>query len=396
MNIVCLAGDLIPTKLGGAEMHVVEVVKRLARKNHIYLFVGANTSIETEFTQNISVHPLHYPKIPNLSELSFILFSIPQLVWFFIRHKPSCDVIWAKQCFPQAPLAIMLKYLYHKPVYVTVQNPLLLRQELVVSSWLTPIQQFLASILEPLIKHSLRYANCSACVSQYSAKEAKKFGAKNIVIIPNGVDSKLLLRYQFKPYKRHGILQIVSTSSLIPRNGLDTLIQSLSYLPTSIKFHLTIAGSGPEQAKLQNLVKSLNLHSNVSLNGRLSNASVAKLLSTAHLMIRPSRWEGFGVSFIEAMAVGVPVIATPVGGITDFISNRQTGLLVPPDKPKALAQAILELAKHPDLAHKLSQNAHKLIAQQYTWDTIASQVESQLVKLASENKPKLVPILRKV
>lgn len=171
------------------------------------------------------------------------------------------------------------------------------------------------------------------------------------------------------------MLKIISTSSLIPRNGLDTLIQACSLL--KIRWQLTIAGDGPEEEKLKKLAKGLP----VQFLGRVTNNKIPQLLRMSNLFVRPSRFEGFGSSFIEAMAAGIPVIGTPVGGITDFIDNKKTGLLVPPNDYKALAEAMEKLYKDKTLYHALVKNGRRLVRGKYDWDLIASQVYNEMEKL---------------
>ncbi len=173
------------------------------------------------------------------------------------------------------------------------------------------------------------------------------------------------------------VYKIITTSSLIPRNGLDTLIKACRLL--TFDFELAIAGSGREESNLKKLAQGLP----VKFLGRVPNKQVPNLLMTSDLFVRPSRFEGFGNSFIEAMAAGLPIIGTPVGGITDFLVDSQTGLMVPVDDPLKLAQAITRLAKDRKLALKLSQNGRKLVKEQYTWDIVAKKVWTEWQKLTT-------------
>ncbi|MCL4390425.1 MAG: glycosyltransferase family 4 protein [Patescibacteria group bacterium] len=171
------------------------------------------------------------------------------------------------------------------------------------------------------------------------------------------------------------MIKIITTSSLIPRNGIDVLINACKLL--AISYQLVIAGDGPERAKLEKLAADMP----VKFLGRVPNNLVPSLLVTSHLFVRPSRFEGFGSSFIEAMAAGLPVIGTPVGGIVDFLKDGQTGLLVPPDDPPALAAAITRLTKDKKLAKKLSEDGRELVEKKYRWDKIADHVYLEMKKL---------------
>lgn len=173
------------------------------------------------------------------------------------------------------------------------------------------------------------------------------------------------------------MFKIVTTSSLIPRNGLDTLVKACALLSSKLDWQLTIAGDGPERQSLEILAHGLP----VKFLGRVPGAKIPQLLHTSNIFVRPSRFEGFGSSFIEAMAAGLPVIGTPVGGITDFLTDNQTGLLVPIDDAKALAAAITRLATNKRLWQKLSRAGKVLVRTRYSWDKVAQQVWFQWQKI---------------
>jgi glycosyltransferase involved in cell wall biosynthesis len=390
MHIACIAADLIPGKLGGAEVHCVEVVKRLSQKHTITLFVGEDTSIQKLFSKNVTVVPVKYPKIPNLTGLAYILFAYPQISSYFVLRTSSPelaegshpDIIWSKQCYPQSVLGARLAKKFNLPHYITAQNPRLLHEELVVKgSLLKPLHSWLATMLDPLIKRAFASADLVAAVSTYSAEAAKEYGAKKVVIIPNGISPGDFKMHKYSPKKTWTLF---TASSLIPRNGIDTLIDAVALLPKSLSWKLIIAGDGPDREKLVSLVKTghgLSLQNQITFLGRVPNQDIPRLLSESDLFIRPSRHEGFGISFLEAMASGVPVIATPVGGIVDFVTDQKTGLLVPPDNPNALADAIVKLTSNKNLYLHLQGHAMDLARKHYNWDTITRQVESEMLKI---------------
>lgn len=171
------------------------------------------------------------------------------------------------------------------------------------------------------------------------------------------------------------MLKIITTSSLIHRNGLDTLITACALL--KIDWELTIAGDGPLHNDLENLAIKLGIINRVKFLGRVSPELVPSLLAASGLFVRPSRAEGFGNSFIEAMAAGIPVIGTPVGGIVDFLTTGETGLLVPVDNPKELALAMEKIYRDKTFTKKIVAQAQK-VAQNYDWDIIAPKVLKEM------------------
>jgi len=379
MHIAVIAADLLPDRLGGAEVHAVELIRRLAKQGHTFdVFVGDSTEIASTLPVNVTVHPVRYPKIPNLCGISYIVVS-PNHIKKVLRGK-KVDLLWAKQVFPQGVVAALLAGYLKKPLYMTAQNPLDYEEELVLKGPI-PFKHLWPKALRPLVSFALRKADVVACVSQYSKEQVKKLGARRTVIIPNGVDLK---KFNFQRAKFQGKrkILIVSTSSLIPRNGLDTLIEAVALLPKSINWELVIAGDGPENANLKSQISNLKMEDRIKLVGRVKNSDIPDLLSTADLFVRLSRKEGFGVSFLEAMAAGVPIIATSVGGIPDFVLDGKTGMLVAPDHPYEAAQSMKRVLEDPELRGRLTRNARTLVKNRYNWDTIADEVKEVFRTLA--------------
>ena len=109
--------------------------------------------------------------------------------------------------------------------------------------------------------------------------------------------------------------------------------------------------------------------------GTLRHEAIPELVKKSHVFVRPSRFEGFGVSLIEAMALGTPVITCPVGGIVDFVTNDETGLLVPPDNPEELSKAIIRVFEDAEKMKIIVKKARKLVEERYDWKNIAKKVE---------------------
>ncbi len=136
-------------------------------------------------------------------------------------------------------------------------------------------------------------------------------------------------------------IQFVSTGSLIHRKGFDVLIKSISSINVhGKKVKFLIIGEGKEKSNLQKLIDSLQLNEFVYLLGQKTKAEIVKILSQSDSFILPSRSENFSVAILEALAMGLPVIATDCGGVKECI-NEDNGLLVPVDDVKLLANAIL-------------------------------------------------------
>ena len=133
---------------------------------------------------------------------------------------------------------------------------------------------------------------------------------------------------------------------------------------------------------MQKLVRNLKIESRVKFLGFVPYQDIPKYLSVCDIFIRPSRSEGFGNSFIEAMATGLPVIATPVGGIVDFIDDRETGLFCSPDNPQSITQAVMTILSDHSLRTRIIEKARNRVVERYSWDYVAQEMKGVFNKLS--------------
>lgn len=381
LRIAIILGDINPDDLGGAETHLVEVMRRLPTYGHeLHVFVGSDTRIKEIFPpDNIFFYPIKYPRLPNLKGLAYAFWATGYMLQQ-VKYQ-RFDVLHAKQEYPHGVIGAVVSKRLGIPLYTTVQNPLGYKEELVFSG--PKMLSWVSHLVKPMVQYALRNSTVVAAVSNYSLANSRKLGAKNCVLIPNGVDTqKFYPKNNEAPVK---IPHLVTTSTLIPRNGLDTLIKAFGLLLDSLKeANLTIAGEGPLEKRLKDLTKELGIESKVKFIATLPHEKVPELLHSADLFVRPSIAEGFGMSFIEAMASGVPVIACPIGGVVDFIENRQTGILVPPNDPQSLKKAMLNLLKDQKLYARIRTKALQLVREKYSWDSIAARVNEVYHALAKQ------------
>ncbi len=219
-------------------------------------------------------------------------------------------------------------------------------------------------------------------LSNFLLDRAKKYGYMGkSVLIPNGVDLSVFT----KPINDHeknrirkilgkevGERYLVTTGRLSYKNGTDDIIRSLNYLPENVS--LLVIGVGEEENRLKKLALDLEVKDRVKFLGFITHNEIVKYLSVSDVFVRPSRSEGFGNSFIEAMASGIPVVATPVGGIVDFIDDKETGLFCTTDNPKSIAEAVLYYLNDKISSEKIVRQAKDRVISKYSWDKIAYDV----------------------
>ncbi|OXM57230.1 glycosyl transferase [Amycolatopsis thailandensis] len=194
-------------------------------------------------------------------------------------------------------------------------------------------------------------------------------------VVPCGVDlTKFTPDGEVAPRKaRH---RIVSVGRLVPRKGFDTAIAALSALPDT---ELVIAGgpdSGalardPEATRLREVATAAGVGDRLSLPGLVSRDDMPALLRSADAVVCAPWYEPFGIVPLEAMACGVPVVATAVGGLTDTVVDGVTGLLVPPRKPRELASALRKLLDDTSMREVFGLGGVDRARARYSWDRVA-------------------------
>lgn len=195
-------------------------------------------------------------------------------------------------------------------------------------------------------------------------------GLRGITTIPNAVGPEWLRRPE--RVRPEGAPTFVCVGRLVHEKGLFDLIEAFAALPpTYARPLLQIIGDGPQHAALEERVQALSLEERVELTGRLSNGEVMARLEQADAAVFPSHYEGFGIAAAEAMAVGLPVIVTAVGGLLEVARADETALVVPARDPGALADAMARLANDPTLRQRLGRAARADVLQRFAPATVA-------------------------
>lgn len=162
------------------------------------------------------------------------------------------------------------------------------------------------------------------------------------IVIPNMLGHEFLHKTK-NEHRNNKIKKIITTGRLVEGKKFDLLIRALSNINTP--YDLNIIGNGPIKNKLELLIQQLNLTEKIHLLGHKNKDELVCLLEQSDLFVLPSQSETFGVSYIEALACGLPIIATDCGGPKDFVT-KENGLLIPTNNLEALKNAIEFMIEH--------------------------------------------------
>jgi glycosyltransferase involved in cell wall biosynthesis len=220
----------------------------------------------------------------------------------------------------------------------------------------------------------------------------------------HGADARIAVSEAVARYVRGGRVDVVypgtvaGESTPVPRGSEFVIgsacrlesIKGIAYLLEAFaslrgNYRLEIAGSGSQQEELMQLARRLGVEHKVRFLGWQSD--LCKLMARWHVYVQPSLDEGFGLAALEAMAAGLTVIATQAGGLAELVRNGETGILVPPQQSRALAEAIAVVERDEELRLRLGRAAHRRALTHFNTHAMSEQIGAIYSRvLASSSK----------
>ena len=344
----------------GAERFAREVVENLKDRYHFVLFTARNSKKvpKTESGKGYVIRRLGFGS-------RFDKWIFPLLAPFAaIRLKPALAHA-VMESYAGIALAIFKLFSWKTPAILTLQSG-----DLDDSKKQKKIPYLLWKIIHLAPTHL-------TAISRYLAERAEMLGVskERISVIHNGVsfeELQPLLRKEKQTVPR----RIVCVGRLSWEKGQEYIISALPLIKKEFpEAHLVVVGGGAEEEKLRKLVTTLDLAPSVYFRGLLPHFRAMDEAVSAEVFVGPSLAEGLGIVFLEAQALGIPVVGTYVGGIPDVIENEVTGLLVPPKDSVAIAEAVKRIFRDKELKASLITTARKQV-NEFSWDKITEQIAS--------------------
>jgi len=269
---------------------------------------------------------------------------------------------------------------YHIPLVVTIHATEIGRRRGYIQGH--PLRERIHLAEQYLVNEADLIIACSEfmrreIIQALSAPEEK------VRVIPNGVEYKHLIhlrqKYAQYPHIRRRWAEpdqpiIFFVGRLEWEKGPDLLVQAMPrVLQDFPNARLILAGKGSYTGQIIDMVQKLGLESAIHLAGFISDETRNELYAVADIAVFPSRYEPFGIVALEAMAAGAPVVVSNVGGLSEVVDHGVTGLRAE-TSPEAIADAILDILHHPDLAAERARRAQNVVRTQYSWEIIADRV----------------------
>lgn len=413
MKILIFSTAYLPF-VGGAELAIKEITDRIGSPSP--LFRGGSeegvffTLITARFKRTLPAHE----RLGNVDvyRVGFGMFLDKWLLPFLgfrlakrLNGALPFDVVWSMMASQASIAAARFKKAFpDKKLVLTLQEG---DEEKHLKRYVFGIDMLYRWSVRPWHLLAFKRADAITAISNYLAERARKNAPNTpVAVVPNGVDVE---RFKIKDlrFKKEEIRKqlgfsaedkvVVTTSRLVKKNGVGDLIQSLRFLPERVK--LLICGDGSLESALTLTANRYTLHARVRFVGHIPHDELPPYLWAGDIFCRPSLSEGMGSSFVEAMAAGLPVVATPVGGITDFLSaplpdfieeqqvlsnSRElahrwgeeiTGLFCKVSDPRDIAAKIQLLLSSDEFRNRIIANGLRMVRERYGWNEIAESME---------------------
>lgn len=372
-----------PSHISGAEIAIKEITDRILPRDIEFSMVThlfTKDALRVERIGNVEVHRVGFgPRY--VSKILFI--PLAALKAAQLNRQKKFDALWAMMTYMLFPLVLSKVLGVRGPYALTLQDgdP----YEKVFGRW------FIKPVV-PILNWGFRNATRVQAISNYLATWPKRRGYKyEVVMIPNGASLESAKTYpqveldalSTKLSKKEGEILLLSIGRLVHQKSIDTVVRALVLLPTNIR--LVVVGDGPDRYTLTILARELGVSDRVTFVGQVTREETAKYRAVCDIFVLPSRSEGQGISFLSSMIAGLPVVATQVGGIADFLFDAKrnpnqdtTGWAVDVDNPKKIAEAVQEIVADPAKAKKVTETAKEMIKEKYNWDHIAKDMRQRV------------------
>lgn len=314
--------------IGGAQQLLKDLLPLLAEDNEVELvvFKRKNTQIEQDIIRQGIL--IHFLEISQRSPLAILKLR---------KFIKKVDIVHS-HLFPTHYYAVLANIGLKKPLYFTEHSTYNKRRN---HKWLKPVERFVYNNLDRVICVSEATQTQLVCWLGFS------FPKNKVVVIKNGIDCK---KYQIVKkkntndiFRREG-KPILMISRFTEAKDHETVVRSIKYVEDSSAF-VVFVGDGVTKSRIMDLTKELGVEDRIVFLG--SRTDIPEIINAAYIGIQSSNWEGFGLTVVEMMAGGVPVITSDINGLKQVVEGA--GILFEKNNPKDLAIQINKLLKDRDL-----------------------------------------------
>jgi D-inositol-3-phosphate glycosyltransferase len=382
------------TDSGGQNVYVAQLAKQLARLGYL---VDIFTRRDSEFQEQVvdwmpGVRVIHVPAgpahfVPKEAMLPFMEQFGRFVIRFARRQKLPYDLVHAN-FFMSGMVARQVRKTLGVPFVMTFHALGRVRRLNQKEADGFPDIRF--AIEERLMQEADRII--AECPQDQSDME-QLYGAptERIDIVPCGFDPDEFWPVTLDARQQLGLGQdefiVLQLGRMVPRKGVDNVIRAIAILKHQyqVRARLLVVGGNaeqpdpiatPELGRLMALTQALDVEDAVTFTGQRRREQLRYYYSAANVFVTTPWYEPFGITPVEAMACGAPVVGTAVGGIKTTVVDGETGCLVPPNDPEALAERLAWLHRHPHIAQRMGWAGMRRAYQHFTWRNVATHIAS--------------------
>lgn len=360
---------------GGSGIVATELGQNLATRGHEVHFISyAMPTRLDHFQPNVFYHNVDIPHYP-LFEFHEYTLSLAGKIVDVIKYE-HLDILHVHYAIPHAISGYLAKEIVSKT------NPV----KLVTTLHGTDITLVgLEPHFQPLVKFSLEHSDAITAVSKYLAdKTIQNFSSEqSIEVIPNFVDTNIYKKMDLPQLKKQiapeGEKILIHISNFRPVKRVTDVVKIFAEVLTYLPCKLLLVGDGPDRKEAEALARELNLCDHVKFLG--SQTSLVELLSISDIFLLPSQSESFGLSALEAMSCGVPVVASNIGGIPEVVNHGDNGYVAEFGDITRMAKYVIELFDNPKKYKSFSRNARQSAIDQFETSIIVPKYEELYKRL---------------
>lgn len=364
---ILILGEVVPwyPPVGGTRIVPFQLAEALAKAGHQVDYLAVTPDNSRRDTK--PVRALYVSLQPgSLAYPNTVLFPLYQYLKSFRRLK-EYDIIHCEAHFAAF-------YALHRAV---LGSPPML----VVTEYTPAIPTRFwqrRSFFEPYRFAALRLADLVVCPCDYSranVSEAYGVALSKTRALHGGVGTSFLTQTHRGDSKgEFTLLYCGRLNSRRPHKTVDVLLKAMPRILQRYRVQLNIIGGGPRFDEYVALARTLGIEKDTHFLGNIDHSELPAHYASADLFVLPSARESFPLVLLEAMASGLPAVATAVGGVPEMVLEGETGLLVPPNDPEALAQAINSLLAEPARMRAMGAKGRERVEEYYTWDRVAERM----------------------
>lgn len=354
MKIAIIVSLFPPKWLAGTEIATYNLADHLARRGHeVHVITSHDAGLPEISEENgFYIHRIARPKIRFIGIVAFwakIYLTIRKIKPDIV-HSQSLRIsipAWAAQKYQKIPYVVWGQ---GSDIYLP--------------------GRFTRMTSKPILQD----ADAVLALTEDMKQKMRKICDREVSVVPNGVDLERF-KISSRGNKEGNAKTIVFVGRLHPVKGVQYLIEAMSIIHLETPdVKLVLVGDGVERSNLEELAERLELNGCIQFVGQVPQERIPQIMHQADVFALSSLSESFGIVNLEAMATGLPIVATNVGGIPDIVEERVNGYLVNAKSPDEIADRILILLQNDEMREEISAN-NKEKAELFTWDKVTGTVE---------------------